>query len=145
MTTPETTLKYNFPKSVLMSDIEVRVRDIFTRAICFKMTQAELLGEITAKIYEPLNYKYPSGKRKHGPYLSGFAQGLIRAGQNDLSRNHHEFCYLLDGELYSTHNTANPSRRTTKEIYDAERGQELCDAPSAIYWKGTDKIYFQTK
>jgi len=143
MTTTETPIKYSFPKSVLMSDIEARVHDIFSRAISFKSTQAELIAELQAKIYEPLNYRYPSGKRKHSAYLSGFAQGLIRASQNDLSRNHHEFCYLVDGVIYTTHNTSNPSRRTTKEFYDAGQGYVLNDAPSALYWKGTDKIYFQ--
>lgn len=144
MTSTENPVKYNFPKSVLMSDIETRVHDIFSRAIIVKSTQAELLAELQAKIYEPLNYQYPvSKRRKHSPYLRGFAQGLIRAAQNDLSRNHHEFCYLLDGELYSTRKAGNTTHKTTNEIINAGRGQELCDTPSAIYWKGTDKIYFQ--
>lgn len=141
--TTENPIKYSFSKSVSMFEIADRIENIFSRAIIFKSTQAEILAELTAKIYDPLHYRTPAGRRKHSPYLSGFAHGFVRAKFNELAASHHEFCYLLDGELYTTHNTPNPSRRTTKEIYDAERGQELCDAPSAIYWKGTDKIYFQ--
>jgi hypothetical protein len=143
MTTTETPIKYSFPKSTPMSDIESRVQYIFSCAISFKSTQAELIAELQAKIYEPLNYRCPSGKRKHSTYLSGFAQGLIRAAQNDLSRNHHEFCYLVDGEIYSTHHSKNTKRSTTNCFYDAGLGHRLNDAPSAIYWKDSDKIYFQ--
>ena len=132
-------MKYQFPKSVTMSAIELRVNDVFSMAISCKMTSTELTKILVDRVFAPLNFRWANGRRKHSIYLSGYAQGLVDARRADIWRNHVEFCYLVDGVLYSTH--AKSTKRKTEEFYSAGRGDVLAKAVGAHYWRDSDKIY----
>lgn len=134
--------QYSIPASITMSQLAEKIRGIFSAARSFKSTSDELNAELTARITGPLNYRTPGGRCKHSPYLLGYAQGVIDSERGNLFRNNLEFCYLVDGELYSTHRQPNTTRRTTAEFYDTGRGHVLNDAPHAFYWKDSDKRYF---
>ena len=137
------TTEYSIPKSATMSDIKNRVHDIFSRAISFKSTQGDILKDIEARIYKPLGVRYANGRRKHSVYMAGYAQGVIDGYRDQLFQNHLEFCYLVDGELYTTHHPEHTTRKTTKPFYEAGIAHEkLKDAPNGYYWKNSDKPYF---
>ena len=82
---------------------------------------------------------------KHCPgwvraYFSGQADLLFK----QLYQNELEFCYLLEGDLYSVWKKS--THKTTDELYRAGRGHELALAneeqvPRAHYWRGTDIIF----
>jgi hypothetical protein len=133
-------LKYSIPKSVLLSQIETRIRDIFSMGTICKWSSQKFNDELKEKIYEPLNYKSQSGKRKHSVYVAGYASGIIDTLRNNLYLNDLEFCYLYNGELITTHRKSN--RKTTEFVYELNKGNELADCPNGHYWKDSDKPYF---
>lgn len=133
--------QYSIPAGVTMTQLAEKIRGIFSAARTFKSTSDEINAELSARITGPLNYRTPGGRRKHSSYLLGYAQGVIDSERENLFRNYLEFCYLVDGELYSTHRQPNTTRRTTNEFYGTNRGHVLNDAPHGFYWKDSDKRY----
>lgn len=132
-------MKHSIPASVSLSQMETRIADVFSMGIICKMTGEELDNRLREQIVDPINYRVPSGKRKHSVFLSGYVSGLIARHRSEIWQKHVEFCYLVDGVLYSTHKDSD--KRKTAEFYDAGKGNVLADAPCAHYWKGSDKPY----
>ncbi len=132
-------LKYSMPKSVSLSQIETRVADIFYMAKTCNLTSSELASRLIDRVVDPINEKYSSGRRKHSVWLAGYVGGLISAGRNNIWRNDVEFCYLVEGILYSTHK--NSTKLKTEEFYERGEGNKLANSEGRHYWIGTDKIY----
>lgn len=132
-------IKYSFPKSVTLSQIEMRVNDLFSTARICKQTSTELTGRLMEKVINPINEHYPSGKRKHSVFLEGYVAGLIAAGRRSIWHNDVEFCYLVDGIVYSTHKDS--TRPTTEGFYARGEGNIVNNAEGRHYWKGTDKAF----
>jgi len=116
-----------------LHDIETRIADIYSMARICKWSSVRIGEELKARIYEPLNARYPSGKRKHTQYEAGYAAGVIARYRSEIWEKDVEFCYLVDGILYSTHKQSN--RPTTEVFYKAGNGNVLADSPNAHYWK----------
>ena len=134
--------QYSIPASVTMTQLANRIREIFSAARSFKSTSDEINAQLIEKVTGPLNYRTPGGRRKHSNYLLGYAQGVIDSERENLFRNYLEFCYLVDGEIFSTHRQKDTTRRTTEVFYSANHGHILNDAPHGFYWKDSDKRYF---
>lgn len=132
---------YNIPRSVTLSELQTRVNDVFSSGIICKMTSTEITKRLVDRVCEPLNARTPAGRRKHSAYLAGYVQGLVDKWRADIWRYHVEFCYTVDGVLYSTHKDS--ARRKTAEFYAAGKGVELtAHAESGRhYWKNSEKAY----
>ena len=132
-------IKYSFPKSVTMSQVESRIYDIVSTVKICHLTSMEMHDRLTERVSNPLNEKYPSGKRKHCTWLAGYATGVIAAMRHSIWTNDVEFCYMVDGVLYSTHTVSD--KPTTEQFYARGEGNILNNAEGRHYWKGTNKAF----
>lgn len=119
---------------------ETRVHDVYSMARICKMTQTEILARVQSQIYDELQRKHGGKRAVYSAYVHGYVSGLMHAEQQDIMQNHVEFCYLVDGVLFSTHKDT--EKRQTEEFYARDAGHELNDKPSGFVWRGTVKPYF---
>lgn len=131
--------KISFPKSISLMQLETKVNDVFSMAKVCHWSSSELSERCNKYLTEPINEKYPSGKRKHSTWLAGYVSGLIAANRSIIWREHVEFCYLVDGVLYSTHKDSD--KPTTEQFYERGEGNILADSEGRHYWKGTDRAF----
>jgi hypothetical protein len=128
-----------------LSQWESRVRDCFSATRSFKSTQPELSDRIDSSIYSELNRKH--GKRAVYPaYVRGYVGGLKQSEREHMFREWLEFCYIVDGVLYSVRD--NTGRKTTRfyceSVNPKNGGQVLCseETPRGFFWIGSNKRYF---
>jgi hypothetical protein len=126
-----------------LRQIENRIDEMYSSAEICKTTSDELHDRLNKHVFDVLAEKTPGGRNRYTKYERYFAKGYSMARYNDVMHWKTEHCYLVDGELYSTNK--NTTKRRTNELHEAGRSRELNDAPSAIYWLNSDKIYFQSK
>ena len=116
------------------------IRDIFSMAKVCKWTDAELNDRIVRKIWEPMNSRTPSGRKRFSEYMRGFAAGIVQSERDRIWREKVEFCYRdSDGVLFSTWKES--VHRKTEEFFNAGRGSELGKMECAHVWVGTDKPF----
>ena len=132
-------MEYQFTKSVTLSQIETRIVDCYSMARICHYTSEQFTADLMEKVIKPLAYRTPSGRAKHSAYVQGYAAGIIARIRSEIWQQHVEFCYLVDGELYSTWKKS--ARKTTDHFYDTKTYAVFHDAPSGHYWIGTDKPY----
>jgi hypothetical protein len=123
-----------------MSQWEARVNELFSTAIICSVSHDKLLQMTNERIYSELNRKYANGRRVYPAYINGYIQGLMTVHRANLYRHHLEFCYDVDGVIYSTHRQTTRAH-TTEEFYAANKGYVLCNAKGAHYWKDSDKQF----
>ena len=129
-------MKYSFSKSVTMHEVKARINEIFQMATICGYSNLIICEQLNDKIYTPLGERYSNGRRKHSVWLSGYAQGIIDSWRDRLYFEYLEFCYVVNGELLSTHKTS--KRRTTREF---ENYQVLSNCESSHYYKHVDKVF----
>ena len=124
-----------------LSQLQTRIADCFNMAVSSGMTSEALHAYVE-------KYIYAETLRKHGTRavynnsVQGFVQGQIALHTDNLYRYNLEYCYMIEGVLYSTHKQTD--KRSVEEIYT--RDISLFDgATSGHYWKGTDKPYYINK
>lgn len=135
-------MKYNIMPSVGLSQIETRIADIFSMAKICHMTSHNLSARLNEQIIDPLNYRTPSGKRRHSVWFCGYAAGIIARMRSEIWQQHVEFCYDIGGILYSTHTDSD--KPSTDHFYgkDISGLSELFTSENGRhYWKHTDKPY----
>jgi hypothetical protein len=125
--------------NILLSELEQLINSAFNTAEYTHETAEATRDRVQREVTNPLDERYKSGRPKFSTYLKAYAFGYIQAKRNHVMQNLVEFCYLVDGTLYSTHKDS--THQTTEVFYKAGRGQELGEHPRAFYWKGTDKPY----
>lgn len=124
-----------------MTQFETRVSDVFSMSIICGQTSGELQDRLTKHIFNEVSRTTGASKRKvYSVYMSGFVQGLITAARADLYKNHLEFCYLIEGVLYSTHKTS--EKQTTDQFYKNDTYKVLHNAPNGHYWKKSNKPFY---
>jgi hypothetical protein len=131
------------PQQILdMGQWEIRVNDVFSMIRFSRMHHAKSLEYINEKIYSELNRKHGKVKPKavYSAFMHGYVSGLIRAEHNRLYREFLEYCYIVNGVMYSTHKDSDKPK--TEEFYARNQGNILADSPNGHVWKGSDKIYF---
>jgi hypothetical protein len=130
-----------FSAGILMSELQEEVRRVFTHASTFHLTDNELLELLQKEVREPLNRKWKNGKAVHSLYLKGYVQGAVSTYREQLW-NEVEFCYRIDGVLYSTHKQT--SKRSIDELYNANRANDISNSVGNFYWKDRNDIPFTT-
>lgn len=120
-------------QKITMQQIESRINSMFNSAKLFKADAEYIRAEYT-KLSSELNSRTSSGKLRYSKFLSAYAFGYRMALNNQLWQNELEFCYVVDGVIYSTHkdsihNCADKFYSLGSEFMDrAERGH---------YWKNS--------
>lgn len=123
-----------------LSRIETAIRDIYSMHRIAKSPHTRILETLKAQVWEPINSRTASGKRRFSAYVAGYASGVAAQCHHELHRDHLEFCYRDEnGVLYSTHRAS--THRRTEEFYAAGRGCELSRMPSTHVWKGSDRPF----
>lgn len=128
-------------KSILtLSQWQARISDVYNMARLSHMPHSKLMEYRAEWITAELTRKH--GKRNvYSAYVRGYVAGLEAAESARLYREFLEYCYCVDGVLYSTHKES--VHRKTEEFYARNAGHELSSAAvHGHYWKGTDKPYF---
>ena len=127
----------------LSASIGLEVGDLIARKVDNgrngRLTAEQIRNNVNANVLAPLQCKYKNGKHVHSSYIRAYAFGYYMSEVKRIMREEVEFCYELEGELYST--DRNTTHRSTEELYKAKRGQELLDVPGYFYWLGTNKRY----
>lgn len=124
--------------NLTMSQWETRVAETFSVIVLSRTTHEHALEIINRRIYTELNSRTKT-RARYTQYIKGFVQGLITAHRARIFQNEVEFCYIVDGVLYSTHK--NSTHKSTEEFYQNGTGHLLNDAKSGLYWKGTELPY----
>ena len=124
--------------NLTMSQWETRVADTFGVIILSRTTHDHALEIINRRIYTELNSRTKT-RARYTQYIKGFVQGLITAHRARIFQNEVEFCYIVDGVLYSTHK--NSTHKSTEEFYQNGTGHLLTYAKSGHFWKGTELPY----
>ena len=127
------------PTHISLSDLEQRIESVFSMAEIMKEPANATYDRLVKDVILPLKKTYANGRYKFTTYVRVYADGYIAAKRSFVMRNLVEFCYLYEGNLYSTFKGT--MHRSIEEIYAAGMGHLLSNCPSAFYWKGTDKPY----
>lgn len=104
-------------------------RSVFSMATLCHYSHAKILDQLST-VRATISH-CPQWVRS---YYDGYVARLHEDHYRQL-----EFCYLVDGILYSTHRDS--KRQSTDVFYDTGKPCVLNDAPSAHYYKDADKAY----
>lgn len=107
----------------------MQIRDLFSKARIFKMTSSAITAEYL-KIKEGMT-RCPMYSRE---YISGYFRAL-----SDKLWEEMEFCYLIDGVLYTTNKCKNgeSNKPNWRDLPDYNMKGKLC----AHFWLNTDRPY----
>ena len=123
-----------------LGEWETRVSELYSLARNCRLTHAALLERRNTVIHAELNRKH--GKRAvYSQWLKGFVAGYMRAKDAELYASHLEFCYEVEGALYSTHKES--KHKLTDDLLGTETYTHLVERSTrhGHYWRDTDKPY----
>lgn len=123
-----------------MGDWAARVNHVLTQAETCQTTSQALNEQIKLQIWEPLNDKSPSGRARYNQFMHGFVTGLVHSRREAIWKMV-EFCYLIDGKLYTTSKEAT-GKPKVEQFYGGDKYTLISKAPNGHVWKGTNKPYF---
>jgi len=129
-------------KDISISQVVTKVNSIFSMARVTKPTADELNLIILRELITPTRKKSPSGRSKFTKYMQGYILGCVQTNR-ELLWNDLEFCYLVEGVLYSTNRQT--TKRSTKEFYDSNRGHLILPLAGEFYWKNSNKPFTQLR
>lgn len=122
-----------------MSDFEQRITSIVNMVRATHGTHIELMERYRVQVDSELGSVTLSGRRRYSNYMRGYVFGYYHA-QSQLLYNSMEFCYLVDGVLYTT--AKQSARCKVSELYGTPASAKLRDCPSGSYWPDKDILYF---
>lgn len=127
-----------------MGDFEKKVISCFHMARTFKQTTNFLQDELLKSVRTELVSSTPSGKRRYSNWMMGYVNGLIRANFYQIEQNEVEFCYEVEGVLYTTSKRKDSTKRKLRELMDEKKPtcQEMDSYTRGHYWFNTNKPYF---
>lgn len=124
---------------------ETRIADCFAQSRIYASTQTLHLERLDRVVNTEVNRKH--GKRAVYPtWVKGFVCGFAGACDAAMMRNDIEFCYIVDGVMYSVRD--NSTHLTTGHYCDVVNpetgGAVLCqdDTARGLFWRGTDKRFY---
>jgi hypothetical protein len=127
-------------KLLLMSEFEQRVDDIISMIQYTYGTQVGLMARYYSQVDSELISTTAAGNRRYSTYVKGYVFGYYMALSKALL-NTMEFCYNVDGILYST--GRNGDRPHISKLLNLAKYADLGDYPCGYYWSDTDKCYFR--
>jgi CMP-N-acetylneuraminic acid synthetase len=87
------------------------------------------------KLIEELNSTSPSGARRYPVFMAQYAKGYDMALHNQLWRNELEFCYVMAGNIYSTHKDSCHDK--AELLYDKCSSYLMDSLERGHYWKNS--------
>lgn len=121
-----------------MYEFDQRVDSVYSSAKLFHKSSEEIREYIHNNITQEVLSVTPKGRKRYSAWMRGYVAGLVAMCNKEMY-NHVEFCYEVDGVLFSTSKDSN--RRTTEEFYTSNRGHELLDKQGYFYYKDADVKY----
>lgn len=119
---------------------ETAVSDAFCMIKIMRCTAPKEWAILENRVHNELNSRTKT-RARYPAFVRGYVHGLIAAEKKVLYRDNLEFCYLVDGVLYTT-SKADTGKPKTEVFYTQNAGHLLSNAPCGHYWIGTDKPYF---
>jgi len=119
---------------------ESAVSDAFCMIKTMRCTAPKEWEILKSRVYDELESRTKT-RARYPAFTQGYVRGLIAAEKKALYREKLEFCYLVDGVLYTT-SKAETGKPKTEVFYAENTGHLLTHAPNGHYWIGTDKPYF---
>ena len=129
-----------FRPSMTTLEIHNAIKQVFQSAYITKPNHNDLLT-IMMNLQCEVNARQANGKRRYPVKLSGYVSGVIDTLYNEVQQTGVEFCYLYQGDLYSTHKESIHAR--TSVLHDKALPQIVWNTlPNGHIWKGSDKVFF---
>ena len=130
--------KMSISKNVTRTELRSIISSIYSEARHFYLTQAEIQEKLNEKLLRPLNVCYKNGRRKHPSTLAAYVTGYIDAEREHFMQTELEFCYEVEGVVYTTRHAKDSKRLTI----DGIPAPTLQYAPHGFYYKNKDVRYF---
>lgn len=128
------------PANALPFDVANLLQRIFRDAIRLHATFEQFENALQG-VFDRLESRTPSGKRRYERYLADFSKGYAWALRDQIWREHLEFAYRCPetGEIFAAYPTRRKDsiHRSTAEVDPRKMG----DWESAYLWAGTDKPF----
>lgn len=129
---------------ITQAQFKTRIAECFNITKLSRMNQEYLNERLNKFVRHEVARKVGTVKPRmvYSLHTQGFVSGVIQVYSDCLFQKDLEFCYKVDGVLYSTHKES--VHRSTEEFYQRKAGHELGKQGvfSGFYWKGTDQLYF---
>ena len=119
------------------TQIQTRIFGIFDTA---KISHQDIysINKKFDELLAELKSRTASNKPRYPYYVLKYAQGYFHALHDEVWKNHLEFCYVFDGEIYSTHEKT--INKNADVLYS--RGSSFMDSlDRGHYWKNTNKKF----
>lgn len=112
-----------------------QVSEVFSTAQVTKCTSDQLNDMVAKRIWPELNRRTKT-RPVYTSYTKGYVNGFMECKRQGLWQ-HMEFCYLIDGVLYTTAKQETGKPKLGIDVDYAKAN----DAPCAHFWIGTDKPF----
>lgn len=112
-------------KKVSLGTINSTITSVCKIAVELQQTQQQVIDNLQGLTKE-LYTKTPAGKARYTKYILGYYRG-IRDVMHHNHYQHLEFCFLIDGTLFSTSKQTN--KRSLEEFYATGKGYDLRSYP----------------
>lgn len=126
-------------KKLSLQEIEIKINNIYFIAKIRSYTGKNLTDVLNTQVFNELNTRTKSGRKRYTTYEIAYAKGYNKAKFNFLMSELVEFCYIVNGVMYSTYKKS--SHNKTEELYKENKGYLLGESPHAFFWIGTDKPF----
>jgi len=121
-----------------MSQFKSRIHEIYVSAKVGCYHQDVIQEQLTKYIRAEVNRT--TGKAKRAVY-SMYERGAVQMAMqiyDDLHNDCMEFCFLSEGQFYSTHKDT--TKVSIEELYAS--GAQIDTLQSGFVYKGTDKVFY---
>ena len=96
------TVKYEMQSVIKNNDWKTRIGIVFQGAIDGQLASDVLASLLEAHVYKDLDGKHENGLPLYSESTQKYVRGLVDQWHERLHCDHLEYCFLLDGVLYST-------------------------------------------
>ena len=119
---------------ITMHDWKLRINTVFQAAIDGQLSHDVLSCLLKAHIYTDLDGKHDNWLPLYSDSTKNYVRGLVEQGFDRLFSDHLEYCYSLDGVLYSTH-------KSSTHLHASSVPTVLDYRTGARYWRGSSTVF----
>ena len=113
---------------------KLRISNVFQAAIDGQLPQDVLASLLEAHVYKDLDGKHENGLPLYSDSTQKYVHGLVLRWHERLHCDHLEYCFLLDGALYSTRKSSiHLQASSAPVVFDYRTG--------GLYWRGSSTAF----
>ena len=116
---------------------KLRISNVFQAAIDGQLSYDVLNCLLKAHIYNDLGSVHDNGLPVYSESARNYVRDLVEQGFVRLFSDHLEYCYSLDGVLYSTH-------KSSTHLLASSVPTVLDYRTGARYWRGSSTVFDTT-